>query len=384
MRVAIDYTSAVTEQAGIGRYTRGLARALARSVPEDISLTLWSGESRPKDHMPPPGGRARLLTFGVGHRILTRLWHTLHIPLPAELLMGWPELIHGPDFVLPPALFARRIVTIHDLAYLTFPDCAQPGIVEYLSAEVPRALRAADHIIAVSRRTSLDLVELLRVAPRRVSVIYPGVDPMFTPEADPRAVSEILRRYDLAQPLILAVGTLEPRKNYERLIEAFAAAAEESGGPRQLVFAGKQGWRYEGIFAAARREARRAERIRFLGYVEDSELPALYHSAAALAMPSLFEGFGLPVIEAMASGTPVVCSTGGALPEIAGSAALIVAPEDVAGLRDALVSACRDQALRARLTGEGISHARLFSWETAAQQHFQLYQEIGGNGNRRA
>src|SRR5262249_45625383 len=132
MRVAIDYTSAITEQAGIGRYTRGLAPALARSPPADISLTLLSGQAPPIGHMPPPG-RARLLTLGVGHRNLTRLWHTLHIPLPADLLMGWPELIHDPDFVLPPALFARRIVTIHDLAYLTFPDCAQPGIVEYLS-----------------------------------------------------------------------------------------------------------------------------------------------------------------------------------------------------------------------------------------------------------
>jgi glycosyltransferase involved in cell wall biosynthesis len=378
MRVAIDYTSAITEQAGIGRYTRGLARALAHSVPGDISLTLWSSEAPPEGHVLPPTGRARLLTRGVGHRNLTRLWHKLHIPLPAELLMGWPELIHGPDFVLPPALFARRIVTIHDLAYLTYPDYAQPGIVEYLSAEVPRALRAADHIIAVSRRTALDLVERLHVASARVTVIYPGVDPMFTPEADRPAVLEVLHRYDLTQPLILAVGTLEPRKNYERLIEAFASITRESDGPRQLVFAGRQGWRYEGIYAAARREAGLPERIRFLGFVEDDQLSALYRSAAVLAMPSFYEGFGLPVIEAMASGTPVVCSTGGALPEVAGNAAVLVAPEDVAGLRDALLFACRDQTHRARLISEGLARARRFTWETAAQQHFQLYREAAG------
>jgi glycosyltransferase involved in cell wall biosynthesis len=378
MRIAIDYTAAITEQAGIGRYTRGLARALVDSVPEDISLTLWSSQASPEGHVLPPTGRARLLTRGIGHRNLTRLWHRLHVPFPAELLMGWPELIHGPDFVLPPALFARRIVTIHDLAYLTHPDYAQPGIVEYLSAEVPRALRAADHIIAVSRRTGLDLVERLHVAPARVSVIYPGVDPMFSPEADRPDVLEVLRRYNLAQPLILAVGTLEPRKNYERLIEAFAATTRERDGPRQLVFAGKQGWRYEGIYAAARREARLGERIRFLGFVEDDELPALYRSAAVLAMPSFYEGFGLPVIEAMASGTPVVCSTGGALPEVAGNAAILVAPEDVAGLQDALLLACKDQTLRARLTSEGLARARRYTWEAAAQQHFQVYRETTG------
>jgi glycosyltransferase involved in cell wall biosynthesis len=292
--------------------------------------------------------------------------------------MGWPELIHGPDFVLPPALFARRIVTIHDLAYLTHPDYAQPGIVEYLSAEVPRALRAADHIVAVSQRTALDLVERLHVEPPRVSVIYPGVDPMFTPEAVRPGDLEVLRRYDLAQPFILAVGTLEPRKNYERLIEAFASITWESDGPRQLVFAGREGWRYEGIYAAARRDARIGERLRFLGFVEDDELPALYRSAAVLAMPSYYEGFGLPVIEAMASGTPVVCSTGGALPEVAESAAILVAPEDMAGLRDTLLLACRDQTLRARLTSEGLARARRFTWDAAALQHFQLYRDTTG------
>ena len=374
MRVAIDYTSAITEQAGIGRYTRGLVRALAQDGPGDIGLTLFCSVAPPKGHSLPPSGRARLLVRRVGHRNLTRVWHRWHIPFPAEVLMGWPHLIHGPDFVLPPALVARRIVTIHDLAYLTYPQYAQPGIVEYLSAEVPRALRAADHIIAVSKRTALDLITLLHVTPERVSVIYPGVDPIFTPETDQMAVLEVMRKYELEQPLILAVGTLEPRKNYERLIQAFAAATRESGGPRQLVFAGRRGWNYDGIFAAARQDFL-ASRIRFLGFVEDEELATLYHCAAALAMPSFYEGFGLPLIEAMASGIPVVCSTGGALPEIAGNAALVVAPEDVAGLRDALVLACGDQNLRARLTSKGFSRASQFSWEASAREHFRLYRE---------
>jgi glycosyltransferase involved in cell wall biosynthesis len=144
------------------------------------------------------------------------------------------------------------------------------------------------------------------------------------------------------------------------------------------VFAGKQGWRYDGIYAAARREAVPAERIRFLGFVEDDELLALYRSAAVLAMPSFYEGFGLPIVEAMACGTPVVCSTGGALQEVAENAAILVAPEDVAGLQDALLLACRDQTLRARLTSEGLARARRFTWEAAALQHFQLYRQAGG------
>ncbi len=375
MRITIDYTSAITELAGIGRYTRGLARALVRLAPAQDSLTLFSSEAPTSGHELP---QARLKVSRLGHRNLTRLWHRVHVPLPADPVMGWPDLIHGPDFVLPPALFAKRIVTIHDLAYLLYPGYAQPGIVAYLSAEVPRALRAADQVIAVSKRTAADLTEHLQVSPERITVIYPGVDAIFTPEADPAAVQELRRRYELSDPFILAVSTVEPRKNYQRLIQAFAAATNEPGGPRLLVFVGRLGWHYEGILASMGQPGNLLDRIRWLGYVPDGELAALYHAAAALVMPSFYEGFGIPVIEAMACGTPVICSTGGALPEIAGNAALLVTPDDVDALREGLRSVCADSDLRTRLINEGFSRVRQFSWEAAAQAHFDLYHRTAG------
>ena len=376
MRIAIDYTSAITEPAGIGRYTRGLVQALLEHAPEEDGLVLFSSQSPPSGFRLPKAPNARLLVWGVGHRNLTRLWHKLHVPLPAEPLMGWPDLIHGPDFVLPPALRARRVVTIHDLAYLLYPGYAQPGIVDYLCSEVPRALQEADQVIAVSQRTADDLVERLQVPSERIRVIYPGVDSLFTLETDPAAVHELRHTYELADPFILAVGTLEPRKNYARLIDAFAAATCQPGGPRTLVFVGRRGWHYQGIMAALQRREDVVDRIRLLGYIPNEELAILYHAAAALVMPSIYEGFGLPVIEAMACGTPVICSTGGALPEVAGNAAFLVDPEDTDTLRDALVSICVDDELRARLILDGYTRAQHFTWQAAATAHFDLYHLI--------
>ncbi len=289
--------------------------------------------------------------------------------------MGRADLIHGPDFVLPPAaLRAKRIVTIHDLAYLTHPDCAQPGIVAFLSAAVPRALRAADHIIAISEYTASGLMDRYDVPRERINVIYPGVDATFTPQRDKQAIQQVMRAYELEQPFILAVSTIEPRKNYTRLIEAFAAATRQSEGPRMLIIAGRKGWLYEDVFATVERY-QLASRVRFLDYVPEEQLPALYHAATALAMPSLTEGFGMPVVEAMASGTPVICSTGGALPEVAGDAAMLVAPDDVAALADELARVTADVALREQLIARGLARAQRFQWEAAARAHFAVYHQ---------
>ena len=373
MRITVDYTSAIIEPAGIGRYTRGLVRALAPLALED-TLTLFTSEAPPERYPLPSAEQARLVVRRIGHRSLTRVWHRLHIPVPAELLMGPADVIHGPDFVLPPAIFARRVVTIHDLAYLRYPEFAQPGITAFLSTEVPRALRAADHIIAVSETTASDLIQRLAVSRERISVIYPGVDSIFTHPAGDPSLQETRRLFQLAEPFILAVGTIEPRKNYEALIRAFAEASRQPDGPRLLVFAGRRGWDSDSILNAGSR-FQAAGKIRFLGYVPDDKLAVLYQAATALAMPSHYEGFGVPLVEAMASGTPVIASTGGSLPEIAGDAALLVAPEDIDGLKDALLQISGDADLRARLIAHGRARSQLFTWEAAARAHLRIYHE---------
>jgi glycosyltransferase involved in cell wall biosynthesis len=376
MRIAIDYTAAIAQGAGIGRYTRSLVSALARVDAED-RFTLYSSEAATPERGFPAANNMRPRVFNIGNRYMTILWHRLHLPLPAELLMGRADVLHGPDFTLPPVLNTRRVVTIHDLAFLTNPECALPSLVAYLSDVVPRAVRAADHVIAVSQRSADDLVERLAVPREKISVIYLGVDPTLGPEREEAVLAAIRAKYALADPFVLAVGTIEPRKNYERLIAAFAQALRQPDGPRMLVVAGRKGWLYDGVFEAVARHGV-ADSVRFLDYVPDGDLRPLYQAASVLAMPSIYEGFGIPVVEAMACGTPVVCGTGGSLPEIAGDAALLVDPEDVTGLGAALVRAVSDSDLRSSLVARGLARTRLFSWDEAARSHVRIYHQVGG------
>lgn len=371
MRIAIDYTPAITQGAGIGRYTRNLVAALAAYDTED-HFTLFSSESPTPERPIPTGSNITPRIVPLGSRNLTILWQRLRVPLPIQVFTGRADVLHGPDFVLPPSLGSRRVVTVHDLAFLTHPECALPSLAEYLKRAVPRTVARADIVIADSQRTADDLVERLSVPRERIRVIYLGIDPTFTPDRDEAALAAVRARYGIERPCVLAVSTIEPRKNYERLIAAFAQATRLPDGPRMLLIAGRKGWLYEGVFRAVETHGV-SDRVTFLNYVPDADLPLLYQAADVLAMPSIYEGFGIPVVEAMASGTPVVCSNGGSLAEIAGDAALIVAPEDVEGLRDALVRAVAEPTLRTELIARGLARVRGFTWEAAARAHRDVY-----------
>lgn len=373
MRIAIDYTPAIAQRAGIGRYTRDLVEALAR-VDTDDRFTLFSAEQPTAERGFPSATNMTPRVFGVGNRRMTIFWQRLRVPVPAELLMGRADVIHGPDFILPPTWRARRVVTVHDLAFLTHPECALPKLVAYLSRVVPRSLAAADTVIAVSGRTADDLHRLLHVPREKIVVIPLGVDAAFSAAVDEQAVAALREKYDLAVPVVLAVGTIEPRKNYEGLIAAFASAREDSDGPRTLVIAGRKGWLYDGVFAAVEKWGL-TEQVRFLDYIPDGELAVLYHAADVLAMPSRYEGFGIPVLEAMASGTPVVCSDGGSLPEVAGDAAVIVPVDETDALSRALVRVTSDGALSDSLIAKGLERVKAFSWDEAARAHMRVYHE---------
>lgn len=379
MRIGIDFTPAITQSAGIGRYTRNLVAALARLDAAD-RFTLFSAE-RPvpgRDFPNAPNMHPRV--FNISNRYMTTLWQRLRVPLPVELFTGPLDVFHGPDFVLPPVLRARSVVTIHDLAFLTHPECAMPALTAYLSIAVPRAVRAADRIITVSQATANDLTERLAVPPEKITTAYPGLDPRFTPDRDEVAIEALRLKYGIQRPSILAVSTIEPRKNYERLIAAFAQATHEPDGPQMLVIAGRKGWLYDGVFEAVEKH-QLGERVKFLDYISDDELPLLYKAADVLAMPSLSEGFGIPVAEAMASGTPVVCSTGGSLPEIAGDAALTVDPYDIDDLAAALLRLTRDIALRDTLVTRGLARTKAFSWDLSARAHLDVYHSLGKKGH---
>lgn len=380
MRIAIDYTPAITQSAGIGRYARSLVDALARLESGDEYLLLSADAPtavRPFPHATSVQSQViRLAGRPIGARRLTILWHRLRLPLPVEMVAGQMDVFHGLDFALPPALNVPRVVTIHDLAFLSHPQYATTTLVRYLSAVVPRALHRADAIIATSETSAADIVARYGVERDRIIVISPGVAASFAPITDSQALATIDARYRLEHPLTLAVGVIEPRKRFDHLIAAFAQARQRQGGPRMLAIAGRRGWLYEHVFQAVE-EYRVADAVRFLDYVPEDELTALYSTADVLAMPSAYEGFGFPVIEAMACGTPVVCSNGGALPEAAGDAALIVPVDDIAALADALVAVTSETSRQEAMRARGLAHAAEFTWERVARRHLEVYHRVG-------
>ncbi|HOG45908.1 MAG TPA: glycosyltransferase family 1 protein [Anaerolineae bacterium] len=376
LRIGVDYTAAVRQGAGIGRYTRGIIGALAAQDRES-SYRLFVAGRGAQGHTPhAPNVRTRRVPLTDVEAAW--LWQDLRLPLPIELLLGPLDVFHSPDFVLPPVWRARTIVTVHDLSFLRVPEHAHPRVLAYLLRSVPRAVRRADLVLAVSECTARDLVELLGVPRERVLVICPGVDAHFRPVEDADTLTAVRRRYGLERPFILGVGTLQPRKNLTGLIEAFARLTAQRSLPHELIIAGREGWLYEPIFARVQ-ALRLHDRVRFLGFVADEDLPALYTLAGCLAYPSFYEGFGLPALEAMACGTPVVASSTSSLPEVAGPAALLVDPHDVDGLAAALDRALHDEQLRAGLCRAGRQRAAQFTWRRAAQQLLAAYRSLASH-----
>lgn len=372
MRIGIDYTAAIRQRAGIGRYTRELITALlAQPGPHRYVLLAATGGLKTRDwrsSVPQQGIRIRGLP--ISDEWLARLWHRLRLPIPAEAIIGPVDVFYSPDFVLPPTRpNTRTLLTVHDLSFIHYPEHFVPKLVRYLNQVVPRSVVRADRVLADSKATRADLIEHLQVPPDKVDVLYSGVDRRFHPAKEPGERDRLRARYHLGDvPYILSVGTLQPRKNFVRLIRA----AADLGSDVQLIIAGGQGWLYQDVLAEA---AALVERVRILGFVDEADLPALYRNAVLFACPSLYEGFGLPVLEAMACGVPVVCSNTSSLPEVAGGAALLVDPEDTKALGEALRRLLENDALRRELIVKGLAQAARFTWERAARQLLVTFDE---------
>jgi glycosyltransferase involved in cell wall biosynthesis len=262
------------------------------------------------------------------------------------------------------------------------PECSLPSLRAYLLRVVPASVRRADVVLADSESTRSDVTELLGVAPDRVWVIYPGVDGHFRRVHNQDALAAVRRRYHLPERFVLSVGTLQPRKNFERLIEAYAQVRSSVPPLRgrassnvDLVIAGGTGWMYDGIYRRVE-ELRLQGQVHFPGYVADEDLPALYSLADLFVFPSLYEGFGLPVLEAMACGTPVVTSNTSSLPEVVGDAGLTVDPHDVEALAEAMRQLLGDVGLRDAMVQRGLLQARQFTWSGAAEQLLRVYREL--------
>jgi glycosyltransferase involved in cell wall biosynthesis len=279
------------------------------------------------------------------------------------------DLVHGPVFISPLLAPCPAVVTIHDLSFIRFPEMFHPINRLYLTMLTRLSAKRARRLIAVSAHTAAESTELLGVPPERIDVVHHGIDPAFRPlPAD--GVESFRRRKELPEHFVLAVGTLEPRKNHTRLVEAFARIRDSQV---KLVLVGGKGWLYDQLFA--RVEALGLSgRVIFAGYVTNDELPLWYNAATVLAYPSVYEGFGLPVLEAQACGTPVLTSNVSSLPEAAGDAALMIDPYDVEAIVAGLSRLLTDEPLQHELRERGLARARGFSWPRTAQETARVYQ----------
>ncbi len=379
MRIGVDYTAAVRQGGGIGRYTRELLRAILQQAPDALEMRLFAAAAQRWDEW--KSARRRLRTEAAHpHKIsfrtlpltddwMARLWQRLRLPLPVETLLGALDLFYEPDFVLPPTRpQTRTLLTVHDLSFLVMPETFPPPLRRYLEGAVPRSVARADHILADSQATRRDLIRLLGTPAEKVTVLYSGVSDDFTPHPHPGEKERLRDRYALPERYILSVGTVQPRKNYRRLIEATAPL------DLPLVIVGKPAWLADPIVAAAEQ----APHVKLLGFIEEGDLPALYRQATLFAFPTLYEGFGLPPLEAMACGTPVVASTASSVPEVVGEAGLLVDPLDVAGWTTAMRRLLEDDSLRHRLREAGLRRASRFTWEAAGRTWLDLVLKEAG------
>jgi glycosyltransferase involved in cell wall biosynthesis len=374
MTYCIDLSAAAHERwslAGLGRYASALAQALqAQGLP----LTAFVNDLG-ESHLPSPLSDLPTLTAGISRRRwrLRAASSYLGARTMDRTFQG-VQVFHATEHLLPRLTRTRSVFTLHDTAYLLFPHYHLPRNRIFLRLMMPRFLAQADRIIAVSENTRRDALRLYRIDPEKIEVIAQGVESRFKPDGDPARSAGVRRRYALPDRFILCVGTIEPRKNLPTLLEAYAAVRAQHPDVG-LVIAGGKGWLYEGFFRRLRSLG--LERlVTVTGQVPDDDLPALLNAAEVFAYPSVYEGFGLPPLEAMACGVPVLCSNTSSLPEVVGDAGLQLPPHDVRAWVEALSRVLDDAHLRETLRARGLARARLFTWDATARKTLDVYRSV--------
>jgi glycosyltransferase involved in cell wall biosynthesis len=373
MIVGFDATTLTGRISGVGYYTARLMESLANGAGEGVVRRLVVLSNRPVQ----VEGTARVEVYERRRFRVRSVW--MQLVLPGILRDVRPDLVHFTNYLAPLAGSVPYLVSFHDMSLSLLPECHTLKKRMLTSSLIPAVARGARMILTPSESTRRDVVRLLRVDPGRVRVIPYAASPTFRPQSAAPAALEAL--HGIRPPYFLYVGTLEPRKNLARALRAFAAIAP--GLPEcRFVIVGQKGWRYAEVLRAADDPALRG-RVVFLGYLPEEKLPALYAHALALVYPSLYEGFGLPVMEAMACGTPVLTSRSSSLEEIGEGAALLADPTDEKALAECLRALATDEALRARLSRLGLERARSFSWERTGRETVAAYQEVYDEVRRR-
>ncbi len=371
MRIGIDVSPLTLQLTGVGAYLKSLLRHMLPQQDKDRLLGLSSG-MRAMDHESLEGISAHR-HIKIPTRLLYQAWSAFGLPR-ADRLLGGVDVYHATNYFLPPVARARRVLTIYDLAFLKHPEWCSPKIVGPFARNVPRFAREADAILTCSQATKLDIVECCGVDPEKITVAYGAADASLNPMPRESAAEALRLRYGIEGPFLLFVSTLEPRKNVLNLLRAFERLLSEI--PHTLLLVGGQGWQSEALetlLAPLETEGR----VRRMGYVPSrDELPAFYGAADLFVFPSLYEGFGLPVIEALACGCPVLTANNSSLPEVGGEAARYVQAESPKSIAEGIQQVLSNAVLQDEMRHKGLEQARRFSWDASARVTLDLYRRL--------
>jgi glycosyltransferase involved in cell wall biosynthesis len=366
LRIVIDARK--LHDFGIGTYIRNLLKQLARLDGETEYVLLCHPRDTNVAGALGPNFRAVAETsrpYSVAEQI----------GIPLAVWRERADLFHSPHYVLPPLVPCRSVVTIHDCIHLMFPQYLPNRVAHaYARASMWAATRRSDRILTVSETSKHDILRFFRVPADKIAVIYNGIDDRFTHEPPPEEIARVRERYQLNHPFVLYAGNIKPHKNLVRTIDAFQMVREEIADLTLLII-GDEISKYTALRRAVHRHQLH-KYVRFLGFVPDETLAVLYRLADVFVFPSLYEGFGLPPLEAMASGTPVVTSNVSSLPEVTGDAALLVDPYDVGAIAEGMRRVLTDSRLRSELRARGLRRAREYSWEVSVKKIRDIYDEV--------
>ena len=370
-----DLTPAVQSHAGLALCRRARRRFAASALPDEEYTCFYDDPLRRRPAQPLDRLPSRQLAMN-NKAWRARVMAAYLARYGQDRLLGSPDVFFATDHLLPRLTHAASVLLLADVTYLTHPHAHSAMNRGYLRLMMPHFVRAASAVITISKCSLQQALAYYPSLEQKAHIVYPGVSPRFQPVKHPEALRDVRARLSLPERFVLYVGTIEPRKNLGTLIEAFARAHAPG---LSLVIAGRTGWLSESLFAKVR-AMDLAKSVIFAGFVADGDLPALYSAAEAFAFPSLFEGFGLPVLEAMACGTPVICSDSSSLPEVAGDAALLAPPRDVDAWAESIVRLAGDSNLKSDLRARGLRRASRFSWSVAADEARAILRGVARSG----
>lgn len=378
IKIGLDIQPILKDKTGVGWYTQKIVENLQSNIFEFEGYGFnFLNRNRIDDEVKNLNFNYKinsLMPYGVYRRI----WHILPVSFNA-LFESDADIFHFFNYIVPPKIRGRIIVTIYDMVYKLFPETMARSNYKRLEKELKSSADRADKIVTISMNSKKEIMEYLDVAEDRIDIVYPGIDAnIYSKDFPPQRFEETKAKYRLPSRYILYLGTLEPRKNIGRIIDAYVLFIKEADEEINLVIAGKKGWMFDEIFKKVE-DYGLEDKIIFTGYVDEGDKPLIYKMSDLFIFPSLYEGFGMPVLEAMAAGVPVITSNTSALPEVAGDAALLINPLDVEDIAYAIKKLMKDEALRNSLIQKGQKRSRDFSWKKSAEKLLDIYREVGGS-----